>query len=164
MPEQNLTFWRNSLELKELNAGRYQVCAIICSEASNRSLPITTCVQFDAYRSHFLVLTLYVLVLTFLGFSHMIFSVRKRKLQARITMALIEVENSLQKRRTTQSSTPAGSTLHSIVDLPAAPAAIEPSTNDDRYKRRPAVFHLDMDNETIGSLVTDQCRNTGYVY
>ena len=151
MPEQNLTFWRNSLELKDLDAGRYRVCAIICSETNNRSVPITTCVQFDAFRSHFLVLTLYVLVLTFLGFSHMIFSLRKRKLQARITMALIEVENSMQKRRATQSSTPpdrrtpAGSILHSIVHLPAAP--IEPSANDSSYEQGPPVFHLHMDNE-----------------
>jgi hypothetical protein len=115
MPEQNLTCWSNSLELKHLPSGDYRVCASICSERlrqrkyhymkKNRTIPIIACVNFHAYRPHLLVLTLYFLVFILLTISHIIFSLRKRQFQARIRMALTEVENSLQKWRSTQTST-----------------------------------------------------------
>lgn len=106
MPEQNLTFWINSLELKGLTAGHYQICAIICSEYlnQNRSKSISNCVHFDLHRLHFLILTLYLLVFLILLFSQIIFSLRKRKFQARIKRALIEFEHSVHKLCSNQSS------------------------------------------------------------
>jgi hypothetical protein len=178
MPEQNLTFWRNSLELKHLSAGQYRVCAIICSEQlrahphqpqhldkKNRSIPISTCVEFQAYRSHFLVLTLYVLVLILLTLSQITFSLRKRKIQARIKLALVEVENSLQKWRSSQTNfssaenTPCYSILQSIVHLPASPVEHSLSspasliTTHDQPHASPAVhFQLEPSNETFTAI------------
>jgi hypothetical protein len=95
MPEQNLTFWRNSLELKYLTIGDYKICAIICSEYDenfNHSIPISTCINIRTYRSHFLILTLYFLVFLILAFSQINFTLRKRKVRARIQTALIDAE------------------------------------------------------------------------
>lgn len=153
MPEQNLTFWRNTLELKHLSAGRYRICAIICSEylvrslvpthevfrRKNHSIPIETCVHIRAYRSHFLVLTLYILVFIFLAFSQMIFTFRKRKFRARITSTLMEIENSLQKHLGNQS-TPAPHTysiLQTLVTNPALPVTDQSIS-----------FHLDFSSES----------------
>ena len=131
MPEQNLTFWRNSLELKYLPVGDYKICAIICSEylqqsydqSFNQSMPISTCVNIHAYRSHFLILTLYFLVFLILAFSQIIFTLRKRKIRAHIQTALIDVENTLQKWHTTQTNDhpQSYSILQSLVTLPASP-------------------------------------------
>jgi hypothetical protein len=140
MPEQNLTFWRNSLELKHLAVGDYKICAIICSEylkqydeMFNHSIPISTCVDIHVYRSHFLILTLYFLVFLILAFSQIIFTLRKRKFRARIQTALIDVENALQKWYTTQTNDhpQSYSILQSLVTLPATPP-IDPSI----------IFHL----------------------
>ena len=161
MPEQNLTYWRNSLELTHLAAGHYNVCAIICSEQlprlkshyqqylnKNRTIPVTTCVAFDAVRSHLLILTLYILVFIILIFSQVIYSLRKRQIQARIKLALIEVENSLQKWRsnteTLNDHSQSCAILQSLVTLPASP--VEHSTtqiqsSDD--EQHPIIFHLD---------------------
>jgi hypothetical protein len=171
MPEQNLTFWRNSLELKELEVGQYNVCAIICSEyirqysidqqeSENRLTPIMNCVAFDAPRSHFLILTLYVLVAIFLIISHVIYSLRKRKFQARIKLAMLEIESSVQKWRSTQTSilssdnTPTYITLHSIVNLPVSPVehatgSSISSVHTDRNEATtsPIIFHLNTWNE-----------------
>jgi hypothetical protein len=167
MPEQNLTFWRNSLELKHLAAGRYRICAIICSEQlrednkkNNRTTPITTCLIFDAFRPHFLILTLYFLVVTLLIFSQIIFSLRKRKFKARIKMALIEVENTLQKWRSAQTQseitdhTQSYSILQSLVTLPASPTehSMPPliHTTDDKQptsSSHPIIFHLELPSE-----------------
>jgi hypothetical protein len=161
MPELNLTFWRNSLELKHLAAGHYKVCAIICSEnlrqpeyhyqykKKNHTIPITACVQFDAFRPHLLVLTLYILVFIFLTISQIIYSLRKRQFQARIKAALIEVENTLQKwRSNTETSidqTQSYSILQSIVSLPASPidhlTSPQLQSNDD--EQHTPIFHLD---------------------
>ncbi|UJR37372.1 hypothetical protein I4U23_030080 [Adineta vaga] len=170
MPEQNLTFWRNSLELQHLSAGQYQVCAIICSEhlphvkhhnqsymQKNRTLSIKTCVHFQAFRPHLLVLTLYVLVIIFLTISQIIFSLRKRRFHERMKWAKMEVENSLQKLRTTQISSSAAENtqsyniLRSLVTLPATPVDYSvPSppiqSNDD--EQRPIIFHLEPPNES----------------
>ncbi|CAF1563463.1 unnamed protein product, partial [Rotaria sordida] len=126
MPEQNLTFWRNSLELKHLTVGHYRICAIICSEylkqyhslyyifkKTNPLKPITTCVTIYAYRSHFLILTLYLLVFIFLCFSQIIFSLRKRNFQVRIKKSLIKFENNLQKWHTTSTSSISNHSRHS---------------------------------------------------
>ena len=178
MPEQNLASLSNSLELKKLDAGQYRVCAIICSEElrvplqqqdkKNRSTPITACVEFEAHRSHFLVLTLYVLVLILLTLSQITYSLRKRKIQARIKLALIEVETSLQKWRSTQTNlssaenTPSYSTLHSIVRLPASPVEHSLSspaslTTNELPQTLPAIhFHLEPLNETF-TAVSETC-------
>ncbi|CAF4254331.1 unnamed protein product [Rotaria sp. Silwood2] len=110
MPEQNLTFWRNSLELKYLSVGNYRICAIICSEYSkpyhslyyifkkeNSLKPISACVNIYAYRSHYLILTLYLLVFLVLAFSQISFSLRKRRFEARMKDNLIKFENTSQK-------------------------------------------------------------------
>ncbi len=168
MPEQNLTFWRNSIELKHLAAGDYNVCAIICSEQlrsakhhyehyikKNRTMPIIACVHFHAFRPHLLVLTLYVLVLIFLIISQIIYSLRKRQFKARIRMALIEIENSLQKWRSAQTSSTSTdhiqsySILQSLINLPALPTehlvSLQlPSNNDEP---NPVIFHLDNPTE-----------------
>jgi hypothetical protein len=165
MPEQNLTFWSNSLELKHLAAGDYNVCAIICSERlrqtkshyqlyvkNNHTTPIIACVSFHAFRTHLLILTLYILVFIFLTISQIIFSLRKRQFQARIKMALIEVENSLQKWRTAQATTDhtqSYTILQSLLTLPGTPiehsVASLPQINDDEH--HPVVFHLEIPNE-----------------
>ncbi|CAF1197493.1 unnamed protein product [Adineta ricciae] len=173
MPEQNLTFWRNSLELKHLDAGDYRVCAIICSEHlrqnntlllqqyKNRSLPISACINFRAYRSHFLILTLYILVFIILAFSQIIFSLRKRKFKARIKSALVEVENALQKWRNAQ--TPSTSVDHnqsytilqSLVTLPASPIdhskapPVTLTTSDEPRPSHPIIFHIENANLDI---------------
>jgi hypothetical protein len=101
MPEQNLTYWRNSLELKHLAVGDYRICAIICSEydenSKNHSIPISTCVNIRVYRSHFLILTLYFLVILILAVSHINFTLRKREIRARIQSALIDAENHFKR-------------------------------------------------------------------
>jgi len=156
MPEQNLTFWRNSLELKHLPVGDYMICAIICSEhlkESNHSIPISACVNIHANRSHFLILTLYILVFLILAFSQTIFTLRKRKIKARIKTALIEVENTLQKWRTASDDhTHSYSILQSLLNLPASP--IEHSTTspfhppiEEHRPSHPIIFHLDIPNE-----------------
>jgi hypothetical protein len=170
MPEQNLTFWRNSLELKHLPVGDYRICAIICSEhlkqsnrsyyemfnKTNHSIPISACVNIHANRSHFLILTLYILVFLILAFSQTIFTLRKRKIKARIKTALIEVENTLQKWRTAQTTsddhTHSYSILQSLLNLPASP--IEHSTTspchppiEEHRPSHPIIFHLDIPNE-----------------
>ncbi len=173
MPEQNLTFWRNSLELKHLPAGHYKVCAIICSEQlrqakyhyqqymkKNRTRPIKACVNFHVFRPHLLVLTLYILVAIFLTISQIIYSLRKRKFQARIKMALIEVENSLQKWRATQTSSASTdhiqsySILQSLVTLPTSlienSTPSQPQSNND--EQHPVIFHLEIPNEHQTSL------------
>ncbi|CAF3196554.1 unnamed protein product [Rotaria socialis] len=110
MPQQNLTFWRNSLELKQLTFGNYRICAIICSEylkANNSydkivkkkhlSKPITACVTIRVYRSHFLILTLYILVFIILVLSQIDFSLRKRKLlRAQIDQSFIDLKQILR--------------------------------------------------------------------
>ncbi|CAF1408745.1 unnamed protein product [Rotaria sp. Silwood1] len=140
MPEQNLTFWRNSLELKHLAEGQYRICAIICSEHlgsesyhyekcehKNNTAAITACVNFNAYRTHFLILTLYIVVFIFLGCSQIIFTFRKRKFKAGLAMALMEVDNIVQKMRTNQTSSTSPDDIHTysilqtLVTLPAAP-------------------------------------------
>ncbi|UJR08869.1 hypothetical protein I4U23_013124 [Adineta vaga] len=172
MPEQNLTFWRNSLELKHLDAGEYRICAFICSEhlpqtnmrlshqQKNRSLPISACVNIHAYRSHFLILTLYILVFIFLTFSQIVFTLRKREFRARIKSALVEVESTLQKWRNIQ--TPSASVDHaqsysilqSLVTLPASPidhsktsSSLQPTTQYDHRLSHPIIFHIE--NSTL---------------
>lgn len=172
MPEQNLTFWRNSLELKHLAVGNYCICAIICSEylnqsaqlpcesihERNRSLPISTCVTIHAYRSHFLVLTLYILAFIILAFSQIVFSLRKRKIRARIKTAMFDVENALQKWRSVQPTTastdgsPSFSILQSLVNLPTIPmdhsaASSSHSLVEEHRSIHPITFHLDLPHE-----------------
>ena len=170
MPEQNLTYWRNSLELQHLPVGQYQVCAIICSEHSqhvkyhyesymkkNRTLPITACVNFRVLRAHLLILTLYVFVIMFLAISQMIFSLRKRQFHQRIKLALTEVENSLTKRRTTQERPPSIDQTHSytilqsLVTLPATPIDYTipyPPVETNETVERPIIFHLEPSNDS----------------
>ncbi len=158
MPEQNLTFWSNSLELKHLAAGEYRICAIICSEylkqahsylKKNNSLPISTCIDIHVYRSHFLVLTLYFLVVLILTFSQIIFTLRKRKFQARIKTALVEIEDILHKWRTDETLLTSDEQrqsyciLQNLVTLPASP--VEHSITSPFHP--PIVFHLDMSSE-----------------
>lgn len=174
MEEQNLTYWRNSLELKDLAAGDYRVCAIICSEhlrqlkyhyenylkKTNRTSPITACVNFQAFRPHLLILTLYILVFIFLVGSHTVYSLRKRQFQARMKMALVEVESTLQKWRSnppppppTTEPTLSSTTLQNLVPLPTSP--VEHSTlsspplveqaNSDEHQE--IMFHLNNPNE-----------------
>ena len=164
MPEQNLTYWRNSLELKHLPAGKYRICAIICSEhlrpakyhyknyvSKNRTIPVSACLDFQAYRSHLLVLTLYLLVLIFLLFSHTIYSLQKRQFQARVKVALIELESSLQKWRMSSSANISGehlqstTILQSMITLPISPVehsvpAASAQSNPDGH--HPILFHL----------------------
>jgi hypothetical protein len=171
MPEQNLTFWRNSLELKHLAVGDYRICAIICSEylkqphsyyqmfqKKHRSTPISACVNIHTYRSHFLILTLYILVFLILTFSQIIFTLRKRKIQARIKTALIEVESTLQKWCTAQTSSESGDhtqtyrILQSLVTLPASPVEYSitspfHSSIEEHRPSHPIIFHLDVLNE-----------------
>ena len=163
MPEQNLTFWRNSLELKHLAEGNYRICAVICSEhlssefvnKRNRSTPISACVNIHAARSHFLVLTLYILVFFFLGFSQIIFSLQKRKARAGIKTALIDVENALQKWRSTQTTTASTdgphsfSILQSLVSFPTVPLdqSILSLYHSAGEEHHPITFHLDLHNE-----------------
>jgi hypothetical protein len=167
MSEQNLTFWRNSLELKHLAVGHYKVCAIICSEhlrspkfhyefneKRNRTTPITACVQFDAFRPHLLVLTLYILVFIFLTISQVMFSLRKRQVQARIKMALIELENTVQKWRTNTETSgdhmQSYTILQSLITLPASPvehSSSQPHLIED--EQHPIIFHLDSLNEHL---------------
>lgn len=158
MPEQNLTFWRNSLELKHLAAGKYRICAILCSEhdqatissGQNSTAPISACLTIRAYRSHFLVLTLYVLVVTFLAFSQMVFTLRKRKFQARIKTTLVEVEHALQKWRSSQVTTQqpgSYNTLQSLVTLPASPILTVTDDQDPRRLSSPIIFHLDTSDD-----------------
>ncbi|CAF0841636.1 unnamed protein product [Adineta ricciae] len=170
MPEQNLTYWRNSLELQHLPVGQYQVCAIICSEHSqhakyhyksymkkNRTLPITACVSFRVLRAHLLILTLYVFVIMFLAISQMIFSLRKRQFHQRIKLALTEVENSLTKWRTTQAPPPSidqtqsYTILQSLVTLPATPIDYTipyPPVETNEPVERPIIFHLEPPNDS----------------
>jgi len=159
MPEQNLTYWRNSLELKHLPVGDYRICAIICSEhlkQNHSKSSISACVNIHAYRSHFLVLTLYILVVIILTFSQITFTLRKRRIQARIQAALIEVEGTLQKWRTAQASSSSSSSinythsyniLQSLVTIPASPTehlATSPlhPTTDEHRPSYPIIFHL----------------------
>ncbi|CAF2591825.1 unnamed protein product [Rotaria sp. Silwood2] len=173
MPEQNLTFWRNSLELKHLSEGNYRICAIICSEHSkqtshhdeaygnkNNTAAIIACVNFNAYRTHFLILTLYILVFIFLGCSHVIFTFRKRQFRAGIAMALVEIENTLQKWRNSQTSSTTPEEIHkysilqTLVTLPAAPREhreIEPLQFDDNDPNEMMV-HFGILNERKNSL------------
>ncbi len=168
MPEQNLTFWRNSLELKHLTVGNYRVCAIICSEhlrqtkfhyknymKKNRTMPITNCVRFKASRSHSLVLTLYILVLIFLIFSHIIYSLQKRQFQARVKMALTEIESSVQKWRSNPSACSSTEHLQSttilqnVIILPVSPvehSVLTPVQSNDDVEH-PITFHLEILNE-----------------
>lgn len=167
MEEQNLTYWRNSLELKDLAAGNYSVCAIICSEhlrqskfhyekylKKNRTLPITTCVSFQAFRPHLLILTLYILVFIFLIGSHIVYSLRKRQFQARMKMALVEVETTLQKWRSNPTATTepnlSSTTLEKLVSLPTLPVAHSPPLGEQTNSDEPQeiVFHLDNANES----------------
>ncbi|CAM4919435.1 unnamed protein product [Rotaria socialis] len=139
MPQQNLTFWRNSLELRQLTAGKYNVCVIICSEylksnnsyveilKKNESLePITACVTIHVYRSHFLFLTLYILVFIILVFSQITFTLRKRKFQARIKHGLTEFEHILHKWHAAQEHMTStvrrhsSSTFHDLLIQPAS--------------------------------------------
>lgn len=178
MPEQNLTYWRNSLELKHLATGRYRVCAIICSEQlrarphqfehpdkKNLSVPIAACVEFQAYRSHFLVLTLYFLVLLFLTLSQITYSLRKRKIRARVKLTLMEVENSILNWRSAQTNlssaehTPSYSILHSIVHIPASPVEHSLSspgtliTTNNHLQTSPVVhFQLEAPDETFTAI------------
>ncbi|CAF1165158.1 unnamed protein product [Rotaria sordida] len=168
MPEQNLTFWRNSLELKHLDEGHYRVCAIICSEQlgqpsyhdkkyknKNNTTPITACVNFSAYRTHLLILTLYILVFIILACSHVIYSLRKRQFKAGIKIALMELESTLQKWRT--SSTPPTPTrdmqpyniLQTLVTLPASPlqqTEFESLQRNDQ-EQQPTVVSFGIPNE-----------------
>lgn len=168
MPEQNLTYWSNSLELKHLAAGDYRVCAIICSEhlrdvkthyqdylKKNRSTPITACIHFHAFRPHLLVLTLYFLVIVFLVISQIMFSLRKRQFHARMKIAYDEVEKSLQKWRALQTSidpTHSYTILQNLITIPASPiehsipAPIIPSDDDDD-EPRPIIFNLEDTDE-----------------
>ena len=179
MPEQNLTFWRNSLELQHLDAGHYRVCAIICSEQllgsqhhdaeyekKNRTKPTTACVYFHASRTHGLILTLYILVFLFLVILHIIYSLRKRQFQARVKKALFEFENYLQKRHTTQASSISTDPIESIgilrsfVTLPASLAEYsqrpvsqsDDVDDDDDSERRSAIFHSGSENKRQFSL------------
>ena len=172
MEEQNLTYWRNSLELKDLAAGHYRVCAIICSEhlrqskyhyekylKKNRTTPITTCLTFQAFRPHLLILTLYILVFIFLVGSHTVYSLRKRQFQARMKMALVEVESTLQKWRSNPTSPPtteptlSSTTLQNLVPLPTSPVdhstlpspSLVEQANSDEHQE--IIFHLDNPNE-----------------
>ena len=172
MPEQNLTYWRNSLELQHLAMGDYRICAIICSEylkpsihpfyelinKRNRSEPISTCVNIHAYRSHFLVLTLYILVFIILAFSQIVFSLRKRKIRAHIKTALFDVENALQKLRSAHPTTVSTDGSHSfiilqsLVNLPTIPidhsaASSTHSLVEEHRPLHPITFHLDLPNE-----------------
>jgi hypothetical protein len=174
MPEQNLTFWSNSLELKHLDFGDYRICAIICSEylkqphtyfnifiKKNHSIPITTCVGFHAYRSHFLILVLYVLVFIILAFSQVIFTLHKRKFRATIKAGLNEVETMLQKWHSTQTASTSNepghsyTILQSLINLPASPlehSAVTPPFHpvvDEHRPSHPVIFHLSTSNEHL---------------
>lgn len=180
MPEQNLTFWRNSLELKHLAEGNYRICAVICSEylkrsthlsyefvsKRNRSTPISACVNIHAYRSHFLVLTLYILVFIILAFSQIIFSLRRRKTRASIKTALIDVEHAIQKWRSSQTTTTTTSTdgphsftiLQSLVGFPTVPVdqtilSLYHSVDEEHQSLHPINFHLGLPNEPSASEV-----------
>ena len=158
MPEQNLTFWSNSLELKHLPAGHYNVCAIICSEyfdqakyhhqqypKKNRTKPIEACIDFKVFRSHLLILTLYILVIVFLIISQIIFSIHKRRFQARVKMALIEADKMLEKQLSSSSTdrTQSLTFLQSLVTLPIIPVE-HPVPPDEQH---PVTFHLGTSNE-----------------
>lgn len=172
MSEENFTYWRNSLELKDLSVGHYNVCAIICSERirtfhsiffeyrRNISLPIISCVAFKAHRSHFLILTLYLLVLIFLIISQINYSLRKREVRERLHITLLEMESSIQKWRSSQSAagaassmdqTPSYNILQSIVNLPLSPvehAVTSPTTTiTSAGEHHPIIFHLDSSQE-----------------
>lgn len=169
MDEQHFTYWRNSLELKHLSVGNYNVCAIICSERirnftsffeyrRNVSLPITSCVAFKAYRSHFLILTLYILVFIFLIISQMNSSFRKRKVRDRLQVTLLELENSVQKWRASQGTTassmeqnPSYNILQTIINLPVTPvdyaAPSPPTTTTNINESHPIIFHLDSSHD-----------------
>ena len=147
--------------------GNYRICAIICSEhlktshssyevfvKRNRTAPISACVNIHAYRSHFLVLILYILVFLILLFAQIMFSLRKRKFRARIKAAVIDVENNLQKWRTAQTTDEphAYNILQTIVSVPAAPiehavtTPYHPSLEEHRPSH-PIIFHLEIPNE-----------------
>lgn len=172
MPNQYLTFWRNSLELKHLTVGKYNICATICSEYFKRtfsiknilkktypSKPISTCVSIDIYRTHFLILTLYLLVITILIFSQIIFSLRKRKFQARIKTVLVELERSLQRWHTPSASSTtidkirsSTNTLHDFFIQSASSIEhyVEPLfhiTPDKHEPSQPTFFHIDSSYE-----------------
>jgi hypothetical protein len=163
MPEQNLTFWRNTLELKHLAAGHYKVCATICSEnlrqenyhyqqyiKNNHTIPITTCVDFHIFRSHLLFFASYILVLIFLIISQIIFSLRKRQFNARVKVALIELESSVQKWRAqhpqlvSTDRTQSYCILQSLLTLPASPPV---ELHHDEQHPHPPIFHLEIPNE-----------------
>ncbi|CAF1387825.1 unnamed protein product [Rotaria magnacalcarata] len=133
MPQQNLTFWRNSLELTQLTVGKYNICAIICSEylKTNDSYdkilkkraslePIAACVTIRVYRSHFLILTLYILVFIILVFLQITFTLRKRKFHAQIQHSLAEFKhmlhkwNAAQEHMTSTVRRHSSSTLHDL--------------------------------------------------
>ena len=59
--------------------------------------PISTCVQIYMYRSHFLILTLYLLVFIILALSQINFSLRKRKLQTQIENSFINLERNFHR-------------------------------------------------------------------
>ena len=174
MPEQKLTFWSNSLELKHLEVGDYRICAIICSEhlkqphtyfdifmKKNHSIPITTCVGFHAYRSHFLILVLYVLVFIILAFAQVIFTLHKRKFRATIKAGLTEVETMLQKWHSAQTASnehrQSYTILQSLITLPASPlehSAVTPpfhSVVDEHRPSHPVIFQLNGSNEQLTS-------------
>lgn len=164
MPEQNLTFWRNSLEMKHLDYGKYRVCAIICSEnfgiyalvpqlMRNSSSPVMACVNFRVPRSHFLILTLYVLVFMFLAISQITYSLRKREFHQRIKYTIHEIENSVHRWRLSQTSNDATTTE---VENAVSQESIEqhaPVTDTTKIKeKRPstktkATFHIDITHD-----------------
>jgi hypothetical protein len=170
MPEQNLTYWTNSLELKHLAVGNYRICAIICSEhikkshtyyifnKKNYSTPITNCIKIRSSGSHFLILTLYILVVIILVFSQIVFTLRRRKVKARIKAALIEVENTIQKWRSSQASSISNENrqsctiLQNLITLPASPLEHSVTTSsfhpmvDEHRLSQPVIFHLENSN------------------
>jgi hypothetical protein len=110
------------------------------------------------YRSHFLDLTLYLLVVLILTISQIIFTLRKRKFQARIKTALIEIEDILHKWRTAEKlltsddHTQSYCILQSLVALPASPVEHSITTPfhfsiEEHQPSHPIVFYLDMSNE-----------------
>lgn len=161
MPEQNLTYWRNSLEMQHLPAGEYHVCATVCAEqsdehnAGNGTEPITACVTFPIFRLHLLVFTLYVLVVLFLVISQVIFSLRKRQFHERIKLAMVEVEGSLQKWRSAQppsastDRTMSYNTLHQVLTIPTSPVDLctPPVMQINDNEPHPIVFQLEPPSE-----------------
>ncbi|CAF1273568.1 unnamed protein product [Rotaria sordida] len=172
MSEQNLTCERNSLELKDLTVGDYEICAIICSEylkqdylydrvlnKTNTLKPITACINIHVKRAYLLILTIYLLIFMILALAHINYSLRKREFHARVRRTYIEFENSLQQWRTYQKQSmpshgrQSSHTLHDFLTSSTSP--IEHSTallshlvTDELELSYSNISHLEIPNET----------------